>query len=503
MKLAVAARGSADLWVLTVLTVGAFCTFAIINPVWVNRNLVQTMVSQSAALALVAVPLTFSIISRNIDLSVGSVLALQGMVLGRVSESSSLTTAVLAAIGVGVVIGLFHGFLVAKLGLSAIMATLATFIWARGLTLAINDSRPIPVEGWLVEVANERWAGFTIAAPLVVIAYVVGQWLRSRTKVGLYTAAIGGGPDAARRSGIAIDRYVVGLFVATGVVVGVAAALTVGQLGSASPYIGTELGARRDHRRGHRWHEPGRWLRVGEPDGGGRDVHERAQQRPAQPRAHRRLLPISSRTRVDRRLVVADPHASPRRASSRTQRCLHTPRSGQRMKLDGLDNKVAFVTGAAQGIGRQICLMLVDQGCRVIGADVAPVELDDVTPLALDVADEVGIDSAVTQVENDVGGIDLLVLNAGVISKASLADTTTAEWDRHLKVNLTGPFLLSRRVVPGMAARGFGRRRAHRVERRDHGCRRRAHRPCRGTPRRRPGRWRSSSRSPLSTPGPA
>ena len=241
VKLAAAARGSADLWVLTVLTVGAFCTFAVINPVWVNRNLVQTMVSQSAALALVAVPLTFSIISRNIDLSVGSVLALQGMVLGRVSESSSLTTAVLAAIGVGVVIGLFHGFLVAKLGLSAIMATLATFIWARGLTLAINDSRPIPVEGWLVEVANKRWAGFTIAAPLVVIAYVVGQWLRSRTKVGLYTAAIGGGPDAARRSGIAIDRYIVGLFVATGVVVGIAAALTVGQLGSASPYIGTEL----------------------------------------------------------------------------------------------------------------------------------------------------------------------------------------------------------------------------------------------------------------------
>ena len=121
------------------------------------------------------------------------------------------------------------------------MATLATLIWARGLTLAINDSRPIPVDGWLVEVANTRWAGFTIAAPLVVIAYVVGQWVRSRTKVGLYTAAIGGGPDSARRSGIAIDRYIIGLFVATGVVVGVAAALTVGQLGSASPYIGTEL----------------------------------------------------------------------------------------------------------------------------------------------------------------------------------------------------------------------------------------------------------------------
>ena len=127
------------------------------------------------------------------------------------------------------------------------------------------------------------------------------------------------------------------------------------------------------------------------------------------------------------------------------------------MKLDGFNDKVALVTGAAQGIGRQICLTLVDQGCRVIGADVASVEIDGVTPIAVDVADEVAIDSAVTDIENDAGAIDMLVLNAGVLSKASLADTTTAEWDRQLRVNLTGPFLLSRRVVPRMAARGFGR----------------------------------------------
>ena len=226
---------------LVAVTVGAFCTFALLNPVWVNRNLVQTMVAQSAPLALVAVPLTFSIICRNIDLSVGSLLALQGMVIGRVSESSWMVVALLAAAVVAVAIGLLQGLLVATLGLSAIMATLATFIWARGLTLAINDSRPIPVDGWLVDVANARWAGFTVAAPLVVLAYVIGQWVLGHTRFGRYTVAIGGGADAARRSGIAVGRHVVALFVATGLVVALAAALTVGQLGSASPYTGTEL----------------------------------------------------------------------------------------------------------------------------------------------------------------------------------------------------------------------------------------------------------------------
>lgn len=127
------------------------------------------------------------------------------------------------------------------------------------------------------------------------------------------------------------------------------------------------------------------------------------------------------------------------------------------MKLDGLADKVAFVTGAAQGIGRQICLTLAEQGCRVVGADVAPVEIDGVKPVEVDVSDERGIDAAITAVEDELGRVDLLVLNAGVLSKASLADTTTGDWERQIRINLTGPFLLSRRVVPAMAVRGFGR----------------------------------------------
>ncbi len=127
------------------------------------------------------------------------------------------------------------------------------------------------------------------------------------------------------------------------------------------------------------------------------------------------------------------------------------------MKLDGFEGRVALVTGAAQGIGKQICLTLAEQGCRVVGVDVQPVEVDAVEPVSLDVTDERAVAAAVEKVEARVGPIDILVLNAGVLSKASLADTTTSEWERQLAVNLTGPFFLARAIVPGMARRGFGR----------------------------------------------
>ena len=328
--------------------------------------------------------------------------------------------------------------------------------------------------------------------------------MRRRTKVGLYTAAIGGGPDAARRSGIAIDRYVIGLFVATGVVVAVAAALTVGQLGSASPVHRDRARARRDHRRGHRRHEPRRRLRLGEPDGGRRDVHERAQQRSAQPRAHRRLLPIGARTRVDRRPVAADRHASSRRTSPRTQR---RRRSKERSANEArrVRRQGRLVTGAAQGIGRQICLTLVDQGCR----SSAPTSRRSIV-------------DGVTAVEpRRVGRRCAIDTEQSRRSRATSAPSTCScstpaccprrRWSRHDDRRVGAPAAgQPHRAVPalatGRAGNGEARlrsRRAHRVERRHHRRRRRAATAAglRRVEGRRDGA--RSSRSPASTRRPA
>lgn len=127
------------------------------------------------------------------------------------------------------------------------------------------------------------------------------------------------------------------------------------------------------------------------------------------------------------------------------------------MRLDGIDGRVALVTGAARGIGRAIAETLRDQGARVAGVDLEAPHLDGVLGVALDVTEESAVDRAVTEVESRLGPIELLVLNAGILIAEPLAMTSPAAWRRLLDVNLTGAYLCARRVLPAMRTAGYGR----------------------------------------------
>ncbi len=147
----------------------------------------------------------------------------------------------LAGLGGGQAAGLLNGLLVAGLGLNAIMVTLAAFIWARGLALAATNGNPIVVSNDLADVMNYSVAGFTLTAPVVLVAYLVGWYLLARTKLGRYTYAMGGDPTAARRAGINTALYTALVFLLMGGAIAVASVITVGQLGSAQPYAGGGL----------------------------------------------------------------------------------------------------------------------------------------------------------------------------------------------------------------------------------------------------------------------
>jgi ribose/xylose/arabinose/galactoside ABC-type transport system permease subunit len=231
-----------DLWFLAAITVVMVFSFWLVTPAWLNLRTIPAIIAQNTPLALVAMAMTFSIISRHIDLSTGSVLALAGVVCGIVfRETGSLWLALPAAFVVSIGVSLFNGLLVARLGLSAIMVTLAAFIWARGLALALTKGTPIEVSGLWADIVGTTVGGFSITLPIVVIAYLVGWLLLTRTKMGRYTYAMGGDPAAARRARIDVPRYTLLIFVLMGAMVGLGSIVVVGQLASAQPYVAAGL----------------------------------------------------------------------------------------------------------------------------------------------------------------------------------------------------------------------------------------------------------------------
>jgi NAD(P)-dependent dehydrogenase (short-subunit alcohol dehydrogenase family) len=124
-----------------------------------------------------------------------------------------------------------------------------------------------------------------------------------------------------------------------------------------------------------------------------------------------------------------------------------------------LRGQVAVVTGAGSGLGAAVSDALAAAGATVIGADLRPEQVaprrdaagdGSVEPIALDVSSEGSARDAISLVLDRYGRIDVLVNNAGIDRTASVEELEVDEWDRVLRVNLRGPFLLSKLVMPGM-----------------------------------------------------
>ena len=127
------------------------------------------------------------------------------------------------------------------------------------------------------------------------------------------------------------------------------------------------------------------------------------------------------------------------------------------IQVEGLEGRVAVVTGSAQGIGAAIVRTLAGNGARVAALDLAAPDHPGVLGVACDVSDEAAVDAAFDRVEAELGTTSVLVLNAGIFPIVPFEETTTEVWNRTLAINLTGAFLAARRALPGMREQGYGR----------------------------------------------
>lgn len=215
------------------------------TPAFLTASNLTNIVTQSAVVGIAAIGATFVIITSGIDLSVGSNIALSGMIGAIVAQSTGNGFfGILTVIVVAAAVGAFNGASVAWLRLAPFIVTLATMGMARGLTLQVSQGQSVY---GLPESLN--WLGASAifdvktSALLTVLLFVVAHFVLSQTTFGHRIYAVGGNAEAARLAGINVRGVIFAAYVIAGVMAGIAALILLGRLDSATPNAasGTEL----------------------------------------------------------------------------------------------------------------------------------------------------------------------------------------------------------------------------------------------------------------------
>ncbi|QUH31816.1 ABC transporter permease [Vallitalea guaymasensis] len=190
---------------------------------------------------ITTVGMTFILITAGLDLSVGSVLALGGVVTGLAFKAGMpVPIAILAGLSVGAVIGAINGAIIVKAGIPPLIVTLGMQYVARGLVSVITQGVPIyPLPESFQRLEQSKFLGISLVIYVAFIIAVIGHLILKRTAFGRSIYAVGGNTEAARISGINTKKVTFSIYVITSTLAALAGILMAARLGSAEAAAGT------------------------------------------------------------------------------------------------------------------------------------------------------------------------------------------------------------------------------------------------------------------------
>lgn len=237
------ARVPGSAWVLLLLVLA----FSVSGQGFLSVANLLNVGTQSTILLLVALPMTLIIMTEGLDLSIGAVLTLCGVVLATVViGTGSVGLALAAALGVGVAFGLLNGGLVAWLGMPPFVATLGTLGVAQGFALVMTDGQSVVGIGDTIPaIYAGAWLGIPIPLWIAATCYGLFHWLLYRTRFGAYVFALGGNREALKFAGVRVNRYLIAVYALGGLMAGLAALLLTARMNAGHPTaaIGLEFDA--------------------------------------------------------------------------------------------------------------------------------------------------------------------------------------------------------------------------------------------------------------------
>ncbi len=201
---------------------------------WANMKGLTLAVSMTG---MVSCTMLFCLAAGDFDLSIGSVVACSGMLAAVVmNHTGSVALGVLAGLGLGALVGLFNGFIVARLKINALITTLATMQIVRGLGYETNHGNSIGItqEGffWL---GSSSFFGIPTPVWITALCFAAFGFLLNRTVFGRDALAVGGNPEAAHLAGISVERIKITIFTLQGIMAAFAGIVLASRVTSGQP----------------------------------------------------------------------------------------------------------------------------------------------------------------------------------------------------------------------------------------------------------------------------
>lgn len=231
-----AARVESIVWARLALFVGVFVVFAIADRRFATPNNIFTIFEGFAWLGLAALAVGLTIIAGELDLSVGSVAAVAGIIAVSLVEDVGLVGAVVVAALLGMAYGAVQGYLIHRLKIHSLVFTLGTLIGLRGLAFMISGENTVVMKNLDIAdvVRNQLWIFSPFSLVTILVFALVGLFL-VYTRYGREIFAIGGGRQEAAAAGVPLVRPLVLAFALSGSMAALAGALTSIKSGSAGP----------------------------------------------------------------------------------------------------------------------------------------------------------------------------------------------------------------------------------------------------------------------------
>lgn len=216
--------------------------FSANSDVFLTAQNFRNVALQAAALAAVAIGQTFVVLNADLDLSVGSIVALVSVVASMAMAAYGAPVGILAGLITGALVGLINGVIVTRFRVMAFIATLAMLSIAQGV--ALNISKGIPITGMpgsFADIAFSRFLGVPVPFLISLALFIAAAVTLHYTRLGRNIYAVGGNAAAARLSGVPVRKTKTWAYVISGICAAVASLILTARVGSGQPTLGSSL----------------------------------------------------------------------------------------------------------------------------------------------------------------------------------------------------------------------------------------------------------------------